>query len=138
MKIRAKISYHAFIKKDTVQEHIVKQIMKSYVQLTKCGAIQPVMVHSEKVETLLKQMLDGSIKHVLLHLVDYNTDSVVIARKQLLEDNTQYSSDLLRKVIKGMQVRLTLKELEMIKDVKNKQLEEINKNDNDKKLKNFK
>ena len=113
MKIRAKISYHAFTKKDTVQEHIVKQIMKSYTQLTKCGAIQPVMEHSEKVESMIKQMLDGNIKHVLLHLVEYNTDSVVIARKQLL-DNTEYSSDLLRKVIKGMQVKLILKELEMI------------------------
>lgn len=46
MRVRAKIGYHAFQKRMTINEHIITQIFRSYKELTKTKQIEPIAPYS--------------------------------------------------------------------------------------------
>ena len=72
MRVRIKVSYHAFQRRDTVNETIIKQIYDSYELLTESGSIKPVANYSEEIIDSFDEILTGDISQCLSKLILMN------------------------------------------------------------------
>lgn len=59
MRIRSKISYHAFRKHMTVNEFMISGIARSYKQLTEAGEIPVSAPYSPQIWNLFEEILDA-------------------------------------------------------------------------------
>lgn len=84
MRIRIKISFHAYQNRELISELIIKQIQKSYEVLTESGSIKPVANYSKQLMDDFDNILVGDISQCMTRLMALNHDPVLFERKQLL------------------------------------------------------
>ena len=61
LRIRYKISYHAFIERRTILEHFMRGILKSHAQLYKAKLIPIYDVYLSEKLKIFNQILDGDV-----------------------------------------------------------------------------
>lgn len=79
MRLRGKISYHAFCKNQTIPELIMNQVLKSYNDLSMLNEIKVPL--DEKVvcdQEIFNQIKEKSLSHILRHLFKINNEIILI------------------------------------------------------------
>lgn len=82
MRVRSKISYHAFRKHMTVNEYIINTIAKSYRQLTEAGEIPVSAPYSLRTWSLFEDILDAPMAKTIDGLMELAHDPVLKKRKE--------------------------------------------------------
>ena len=72
LRIRAKLSYMAFIRRQTIVEMIVTQIYKSYKILSEARCIPKTQHHSRILHKKFDEIFKGDMKNMFHHIVDLN------------------------------------------------------------------
>ena len=75
--IRMKISYEALLRRSTIQELFMRQIMTSFRLLRNSGQVIPGDISIQDEEIMLRQILDGDV------------EDVKSCMEALIEDNLQ-------------------------------------------------
>lgn len=72
LRVRAKLSYIAFARKQTVVELIVSQVYKSYKQLSEANCIPKTEHHSKQLHRKYDSIFKGDMKNMFHHIFDFN------------------------------------------------------------------
>ena len=72
MRVRAKISYMAFAKRQTVVELLVSQCYKSYKVLSETNCIPKTQHHSKALHKKYDSIFKGDMKNMFHHIFDLN------------------------------------------------------------------
>lgn len=72
LRIRAKLSYMAFMKRQSVLEMIVIQIYQSYKILSEAKCIPKTQHHSKILNKKFDDIFRGDMKNMFHHIVDFN------------------------------------------------------------------
>ena len=83
MRVRSKISYHAFRKQMTVNELFMNVIVKSYRELTQAGEIPP-SPYSQKSIKLFEDLLESPMRFTIDGLIELANDPIIKQRKDML------------------------------------------------------
>lgn len=81
MRIRNKIGYYAFQARMTINELIITQIQRSYVELTKSKQIPPVAPYTDKMIDQFTEMLEAPNCDPMKLLMDLASHPVIYQRK---------------------------------------------------------
>lgn len=84
MRIRAKIGYHAFQRRMTVNEHIMTQILRSYNELTKSNQIPKIAPYTPEFIREFDNLLLAPSCETLPLLMDMAKNPVLVARKEFI------------------------------------------------------
>lgn len=82
MRIRSKISYHAFRKHMSVNEFMISAIARSYKQLTEAGEIPVSAPYSPEICSLFEEILDAPMAKTINGLMQMALDPVIKKRKE--------------------------------------------------------
>ena len=82
MRIRAKIGYHAFQRRMTINEHILTQILRSYNELTKTNQIPPIAPYTKEYIDKFENILSAPANDLLPLMMEMAQNPVLIERKK--------------------------------------------------------
>lgn len=72
MRVRAKIGYHAFQRRMTVNEHILSSVLRSYNELTKTNQIPPIAPYSASLIKKFEYILDAPASCLMPMLMEFS------------------------------------------------------------------
>lgn len=84
MRVRAKIGYHAFQRRMTINEHILTQVLRSYNELTKTNQIPPIAQYSPEYIRQFDNILSAPSSQTLPLLMEMAQNQVLLERKKYI------------------------------------------------------
>lgn len=82
MRVRAKISYYAFMNRRTINEHIIYSIQRSYNELTQSKQIPPIAPYTKELIDEFDMILNAPVCSTLKLLMDLAKNPIVVERKK--------------------------------------------------------
>ena len=77
MRVRAKIGYHAFQKRMTINELICSQILSSYNTLTRNGHIPPIAPYPKELISKFDELVNSPQFQIVEFMMDLSRHPVV-------------------------------------------------------------
>lgn len=84
MRVRAKIGYHAFQRRMTINEHILTQVLRSYNELTKSKQIPPIAEYPPEFLRQFDNILTAPSAQTLPLLIEMAQNQVLLERKKYI------------------------------------------------------
>lgn len=95
MRVRAKIGYHAFQRRMTINEHIMTQILRSYNELTRSNQIPRIAEYSTDYIRQFENILVAPAAQTLPLLMELAQNQVYLDRKeQIFKQKTLMKFDV--------------------------------------------
>jgi len=78
MRIRAKISFQAFKKRNVINEHFLRKILNSYLMLVNSGSIPPIAPYTYGMYREYDTMLENHYQNPIIDLKKFALNPIII------------------------------------------------------------